>query len=276
MKRETINYEKERITLTVDDVKELLPNAKFNYELYRDYRDEIDIDTLKKCMPDIDNYKKEGKINYADFVNDWRLWLEDLIWERNIDWITNQIDDELRENIGRALEEKNIDYDELNLDFYAGDLYSIDLQLDYILNRSYVKWNLVWHNNCDGFLEGETKVDGNAIEQFLRLFPWAVKEEDLENACNEIYDGSDLKLNFKSTMKDFLDMLESWKAMAYWDAVLHLGVNGSWSDIFRCDAWEVKLDTPYESSFDYWTWEFDWHYGIESVYWPVGWAFNTY
>lgn len=139
MKTEEITYKKQRLTLSVDDVKELLPDEKFHYEMYRDYRDEIDKDTFKECMPDRSKYKNEdGTIEHHNFAQDWRNNLEDKVREWNIDYITEDIDRDLTEKVKDALKKKWIEYDELELDFYPDDLYSIDLELDDVLDRKSV------------------------------------------------------------------------------------------------------------------------------------------
>ena len=270
MKKETINYSKERVTLSVDDVKELLPDDKFEYQMYRDYRDEIDIKTFKECMPDESKYKNEdGTIQHHNFVYDWKTNLENMVWEWNIDWITNQIENELRENIEKALEKKWIEFDELDLDFYHDDLYSVDLDLDYILSRSRIDWNVVRHSNFDWFTENEVYEDNWAIKQIVDLFPDLVDKNDLERACAEwIYEWSDLKVNFRSTMLDFLNVLETWKVDISWtQAVLHLSINGSWSPEFTLWKWTVELGKTYWTKYDRWDWQLDWKYGIVDVYW---------
>jgi len=275
MKKETINYSKERVTLSADDVRELLPDDKFEYQMYRDYRDEISKDTLKECMPDESKYKNEdGFIEHHNFAQDWRTNLEDQVWEWNIDWITQQIESELREKVKEALEKKWIEYDELEFDFYPDDLYSIDLDLDYILGRSRINWNVVWHNNFDGFNENEVYEDDWAIKQIVKLFPDLVDKNDLERACCDwMYTGSDLKVSFKHSMKDFLDILDRWFIDLSWTtAVLHLGINGSWSSDFTLGKWEVEFGKTYDSKYDYWDWELDWKYWIVDVY---GWVFNN-
>lgn len=275
MKKETINYSKERVTLSVDDVKKLLPDDEFKYEMYRDYRDEIPKDTFSECMPDESKYKNEdGTINHHNFVQDWRNNLEDKIREWNIDWITYNIENELRKKVEWALKKKWIEFDELDLDFYPDDLYSIDLDLDYILGRSIIDWNVVWHNNFDGFTEWEVYEDDWAIKQIVKLFPDLVDKNDLERACVDwMYTGSDLKVSFRHSMKDFLDILDKGTIDLSWTmAVLHLGINGSWSPDFILGKWEVKFGKTYDSKYDYWDWELDGHYGIVDVY---GWVFNN-
>lgn len=272
MKKETINYSKERVTLSADDVKELLPDDKFEYQMYRDYRDEISKDTLKECMPDESKYKNEdGFIEHHNFAQDWRTNLENQIWEWNIDWITQQIDNELREKVEAALKKKWIEFDELDLDFYPDDLYSIDLDLDYILGRSRIDWNVVWHNNFDGFNENEVYEDDGAIKQIVKLFPDLVDKNDLERACCDwMYTGSDLKVSFRHSMKDFLDIIDKWFIDLSWTtAVLHLGINGSWSSDFTLGKWEVEFGKTYGSKYDYWDWQLDWKYGIVDVYGSV-------
>ena len=272
MKKETINYSKERVTLSVDDVKELLPDDKFEYQMYRDYRDEISKDTLVECMPDESKYKNEdGFIEHHNFAQDWRTNLEDKIREWNIDWITQQIENELREKVEAALKKKWIEFDELDLDFYPDDLYSIDLDLDYILGRSRIDWNVVWHNNFDGFQEWEVYEDDWAIKQIVKLFPDLVDKNDLERACVDwMYTGSDLKVSFRHSMKDFLDIIDKWFIDLSWTtAVLHLGINGSWSSDFILGKWEVEFGKTYDSKYDYWDWELDGKYGIVDVYGSV-------
>lgn len=244
MQKETINYSKEKITLSADDVKELLPDDKFEYQMYRDYRDEISKDTLKECMPDESKYKNEdGTIEHHNFAQDWRTNIEDKVWMWNIDWITEDIDRDLREKVGAVLKKKWIEYDELELDFYPDDLYSIDLDLDYVLGRSRIDWNVVWHNNYDWFTEWEVYEDDLAIKQIVKLFPDLVDKNDLERACVDwMYTGSDLKVSFRHSMKDFLDIIDRWIIDLSWaTAVLHLGINGSWSSDFTLGKWEVEF-----------------------------------
>ena len=271
MKKETISYSQERVTLSIDDVKELLPDDTFEYQMYRDYSDVISKDMFKDYMPNEKDYKNEdGIINYHNFVQDWRMNLEERIWELNIDWITDELDRELRNKVKEALKEKWFLYDELEFDFCVGELYSIDLDFDFVLERSPIDWNLVRRNNFDWFAEWETYEDWQAIKQFIDLFPEMVKKEDLENACNEwIYDGSDLKVSFRHSMKDFLEIIGNWeKVDAGWYAVLHLWVNGSWSPEFPI-VWFVDMTKTYWTAFDKWDWEFDWRYGITEVYGSV-------
>jgi hypothetical protein len=61
----------------------------------------------------------------------------------------------LADNVKKALKDKGILYDELEFDFYPDEMYSINLNMDEILRRSTVIWNVVWHNNFDGFSEEE-------------------------------------------------------------------------------------------------------------------------
>ena len=260
---------KELLTLSVDDVKELLPNEKFEYKMYWNYDDEISDKTLKECMPEEKNYKSEDwTIDYESFINDWKANIEDTIWDLNISYITDDINNEMDDKVRKALKDKGIEYDYLEYDFYPDDLYSINLNLEEILKRSKIVWNVVRHNNFDWFTEEEKYEDWGAIEQFLRLNPWLSTKEDLENACSEwIYSGSDLKVNFKSSMLDFLDTIKRWE-IDLWgtDAVLHLSINGSWSPDFKLKEWVVKFGKKLESDFDYWDWWFDWHYWIREVY----------
>jgi hypothetical protein len=54
--------------------------------------------------------------------------------------------------------------------------------------------------------------------------------------------------------------------------VLHLGINGSGSTDFEINCWEVELDKQvWDSVFDHWTWQLDWHYWVSEVY---GWVLN--
>jgi len=274
MKTEEITYKKQRLTLSVDDVKELLPDDKFEYQMYRDYRDEIDKDTLKECMPDESKYKDENwMVNYHNFATDWRTNLEDNIREWNVDYITQQIDSELQEKVKEALKKKWVEYDELEFDFYPDDLYSIDLDLDYVLGRSRIDWNVVRHNNFDGFTEWEVYEDEWAIKQIVTLFPDLVDKNDLERACCDwMYTGSDLKVSFRHSMKDFLDIIDKWFIDLSWaTAVLHLWINGSWSSDFTLWKWTVEFGKTYDSKYDYWDWELDGHYWIVDVY---GWVLN--
>jgi hypothetical protein len=76
-----------------------------------------------------------------------------------------------------------------------------------------------------------------------------------------------LKVNIKSSMEDFFDILSKWKIDLGWmDAVLHLSINGSWSPDFKLKEWVVEFGKKLESNYDYWDWELDWHYWIREVY----------
>lgn len=276
MKRQEITTTKIRLTLSPDDVYELLPKEEFKYVMYYSYDDEITQRTLSECMPDESKYKNEdGTIEHHNFAQDWRTNLEDKVWEWNIDWITMQIENELRDKVEKALEKKWIEFDELDLDFYPDDLYSIDLDLDYILGRSRVDWNVVWRSNFDGFSEGETYEDDWAIKQIVKLFPDLVNKYDLERACRDwMYTGSDLKVNYKSSMLDFLNIIESGKMDISWaSAVLHLSINGSWSPEFTLWKWVVEFGRTYWTKFDWRDWWLDWHhYWVHETYW---WAINV-
>ena len=46
--------------LSADDVRELLPDEKFEYEMYWSYNDEISDKTFKEQMPDESKYKDEN------------------------------------------------------------------------------------------------------------------------------------------------------------------------------------------------------------------------
>ena len=87
--------------------------------------------------------------------------LENQIRERNRDSMTDDMNRELRENLEKALKEKGIMYDnfEFDEDVYMDELFDIDLDLDYILKRSYINRNVVWCNNYDGFMENEKYED---------------------------------------------------------------------------------------------------------------------
>ena len=262
-----------RIRLVFDskDIEKLLPWEEFKYEQYWNYDDEIDMKTLKECMPDFDKYKLDWEWKFHNFATDWRINIENKIREWNIDWITDEIEKDLRERVGKILKEKGIEYDELEFDFYPDEIYSINLDLDYVLKRSYVNWNVVWHTNFDGFNENEVYEDEWAIKQIVDLFPDLVDKNDLERACAEwIYDGSDLKISFRHSMRDFLDIIDRWFIdLSGTNAVLHLSVNGSWSPEFTLGKWEVKFWKTYWTEFDYWDWDFDWHYWIVDVYGQV-------
>jgi len=268
-KMKTEMKEHKVLHLSADDVRELLPNEKFEYEMYWSYDDEISEDTLKKYMPDKKDYKREDwTINYENFIYDWKINLEDLVREWNIDYITEYINTELTDNVKKALKDKGIEYDEMEFDFYPDEMYSINLNMDEILRRSTVVWNVVWYNNFDWFTEWEKAEDGGAIAQFLRLNPWLSTKEDLESACSDcIYTYSHLKVNIKSSMEDFFNIIKSGK-IDLWgmDAVLHLSINGSWSPAFKLKEWVVELWKKLESDFDYRDWSWDWHYWIREVY----------
>lgn len=277
MKKSTINYSKEKVTLSADDVRELLPDERFHYEVYPLSRDEILKDTFNECMPSkpMKEYEKEdGSYDWAQFAQDWRTNLEDEVWGWNIDYITQDIDSYLTEKVKEALKEKWIEYDELEFDFYPDDLYSINLDLDYILEGSRIDWNAVWHSNYDGFMSWEVYEDDRAIKQIVTLFPDLVDKNDLEGVCCDwMYTGSDLKVSFRHSMKDFLDILDKWFIDLSWRiAVLHLGINGSWSSEFTLGKWEVEFAKAYGSEYDYWDWELDSRYGIVDVY---GWVLNN-
>lgn len=57
MKREEITTTKIRLTLSPDDVYELLPDEEFKYVMYYNYDDEITQRTLSECMPEEQYYK---------------------------------------------------------------------------------------------------------------------------------------------------------------------------------------------------------------------------
>lgn len=262
--------EHKTLVLSIGDVKRLLPDEKFEYKLYWNYDDRIDKKTLQECMPDEDNYKREDwTINYEDFVNDWKINIEDLIWEWNISYINEQLSEELNTLVKDKLKEKQVEYDDFEFDFCADELYTIDLWVDEILSKSPIVWNVVWHNNFDGFTEWEKAEDWEAIEQFLRLNKGFATKEQLEDACAEwIYTGSDLKINYKTSMFGFLEQIKAWGKDISWDnAVLHLSINGSGSPDFRIKGGQVEFGKKLESNYDYWDWSFDWHYWVEEVYW---------
>lgn len=272
MKTETLNTIK--LILSVEDVKKLLPDEKFEYTMFWDYRDEIDVKTLEECMPNGSDYKNEDwVINYWAFAQNWKVNLEDKIWDWNIDYITDEINRDLTDKVQRALRYENFDYDELEFDFYPDELYSVDLDMDYILSRSRINWNVVWYNNFDWFTENETYEDDLAIKQIVDLFPDLVDKNDLERACADwMYTGSDLKVSFKSSMLDFLKAIESWeKDLTNTKAILHLWINWSWSPEFTLGKWVAHFSKQYWTTFDRRDWEIDWHYWIVDVY---GWVFN--
>lgn len=263
---------KKHLVLSSKDIDELLPWEDFKYDMFWNYDDEISEKTFKECMPDIDKFKNEDwTINYPAFADEWKINIEDKIWDWNWDYIREQIEYDLNDRVKNALKEKGIIYDSLEFDFYPDEIYSINLDLDYILSRSRIDWNVVWHSNYDWFTEWETEEDWEAIAQFLKLNPWISTKEDLESAVNDcMYTGSDLKVSYRHSMKDFLDIIWSWEKDISWDmAVLHLSINWSWSPAFQLWKWVVKFDKKLDSDFDYWTWDFDWHYWIVEVYWQV-------
>lgn len=272
---ETKTREHKTLVLSCNDVKKLLPDEKFEYNLYWDYRDTIDEKTFKECMPDEDGYKREDwSINYEEFVNDWRNYIEDEIRDWNISYITEEVDRELRELVENALRKKGVEYDDFEFEFYADELYTINLNVDEVLRKSPIVWNVVRHNNYDGFTEWEAEEDGQAIKEFLELNPWLAKKEDLESAVNDwMYTWSDLKVNYKTSMQEFLEALESGKKdISYTEAVLHLSINGSGSPAFTLWKWEVEFWKKMKTDFDYWDWSFDGGYGVEETYWC---AFNS-
>lgn len=268
--------EHKTLVLSMEDVKELLPDEKFEYELYWNYDDRIDKKTLQDCMPDEGNYKKEdGSINYEDFVWEWRANIEEKIWDWNISDIIDELYKELANKVEIKLRKEGIEYDDFEFDFMIDELYDIGLWVDEILSKSPIVWNVVWHNNFDGFTEWEKAEDWEAIEQFLRLNKDFATKEQLENACADcIYTGSDLKINYKTSMADFLEQIKAWGKDISWDyAVLHLSINGSGSPEFRIKGGQVEFGKKLESNYDYWDWSFDWHYWVEEVY---GGAINNY
>lgn len=280
MKTEII--EKKNLILSIEDIKKLLPDEDFKYTMYRNYDDEIDQDTLIKAMPDFDfKMKNQDWTDYYYYKNDdWSynypmiVWerknnLENTIRERNIDYITDGIDRELREKVKEKLKEKGIEYDYFEFDFYPDDLYSIDLDLDYILKRSRVYRNVIRKNNYDWFYEGETYEDWEGLKELVDLYPELVTKEQLETAVNDgMYTWSDLKVNFCHNMKDFFDILESWWIdLTGCTAVLHLSINWSWSSDFELWKWRIEFDkqvwkTQYDRR-DRW---FDWRYWVRDVY----------
>ena len=267
--------EKKILILDQNDIVELLPDFDFKYTLYRDYRDEMSQDTFRKCMPDLEHFKDEnGKYKWWEFVAVRECELENQIRERNRDSMTDDMNRELRENLEKALKEKGIMYDnfEFDEDVYMDELFDIDLDLDYILKRSYVNRNVVWCNNYDGFMENEKYEDWQALKEFVDLYPNSITKEELEKMCAEwIYDGSDLKISYKDNMRAFLDIIANgWIEIWYANAVLHLGVNGSGSPDFEIRDLSIKFDEQvWKTPFDSWTWQFDWHYWIVDVYGQV-------
>lgn len=278
MKIEEITYNKKVLTLSVDDVKELLPDEKFHYEMYWDYRDEISKEQFKKYMPSkpMKEYeKKDGSYDWSRFADDWRTNIEEDIREMSIGDITSDIDRDLTEMVKDALKKKWIEFDELELDFYPDDLFSIDLDVDYLLSRSKIDWNVIWINNYDWFNENEVYEDWTALKELVDLYPDLVDKNDLEKACAEwIYAGSDLKISFRHSMEDFLEILHSGEVdLSGTEAVLHNWINGSWSPEFTLGKWKICLGKQIGATeYDYWDWELDWKYGIVDVY---GCVFNN-
>lgn len=276
MKREEITTTKIRLTLSPDDVYELLPDEEFKYVMYYNYDDEITQRTLSECMPEEHYYKdKDWKINYKQFAYAWKMAIEDMVRDWNINEITDFIHKELTDRVAEALSKKWVEYDVFEFDFYPDEIYSIDLDIDYILKRSKVYWNVIWFNNFDGFTEWETFDDDLAIKQFIALFPTIATQQQLELACNDwMYTGSDLKVNYKSNMLDFLNVIAEWKMDIGWaSAVLHLSINGSWSPEFTLWEWVVEFGKTYWTQFDRRDWRLDWHhYWVHETYW---WAINV-
>ena len=276
MKREEITTTKIRLTLSPDDVYELLPKEEFKYVMYYNYDDEITQKTLSECMPEEQYYKdKDWKINYKQFAQEWKAAIEDKVRDWNINEITDFIHKELTDRVAEALSKKWVEYDVFEFDFYPDEIYSIDLDIDYILKRSKVYWNVIWFNNFDWFTEWETYEDDLAIKQFIALFPTIATQQQLEHACNDwMYTGSDLKVNYKSNMLDFLNAIAKWKMDIGWaSAVLHLSINGSWSPEFTLWKWIVEFGKTYWTQFDRRDWWLDWHrYGVHETYW---WAINV-
>lgn len=267
--------EKSKLILSVEDVKKLLPDEDFKYTMYWDYRDEIDQDMLEKCLPDLQNsiYKNEDwTYNYPMIVWEWKMNIENEIRERNIDMIIDEINRELHEKVQEKLKEQWVEYDYLEFDFYPDDLYSIDLDLDYVLKRSKVVRNVVRRNNYDWFYEGETYEDWEGLKELVDLYPELVTKEQLEYAVNDcMYTWSDLKINFRHNMKDFLDIIESWWLDISWcTAVLHLWINWSWSSDFELWKWKIEFDKQvWKTQYDRRDRQFDWRYWIQDVYWCI-------
>lgn len=260
------------LVLSFNEVRKLLPDEKFEYNLYWDYSDTIDEKTLKECMPKEYDYKKDDwSIDYKEFVNQWRNNIEEVIRDWNISYITEEISRELRELVAKALRKKEVEYDDFDFEFYADELYEINLNVDEVLSKSPIVWNVVRHNNYDGFLEWEVYEDDWAIKEVVKLFPDLVDRNDLERACCDwMYTGSDLKVNYKTSMQEFLEVIESGKKdISYSEAVLHLSINGSGSQAFTLWKWEVEFWKKLKTDCDYWDWSFDWWYGVEETYWCV-------
>lgn len=265
--------EKKHVIVEIDDIKRRFPDKDFSFEVFYSYDDEIPERTIRECMPDESKYKKYGVTDFENFVNDWYFSVENRIMEYNREYVSESIDSELRELVKEKLKKEWIEYDSFDFDFYTDELYSIDYNVDWLLSRSFITRNILRLNNYDWFSENETYKDWNALKEFIDLNTkeWLkINKDELEKATHEgIYEGSDLKFNIKSNVKQFFDTLKTWKINISWlKAVLHLSINGSWSPEFELWEWEVTLWKTLKTVYDRWDWNIDnvW-YSVTDTYW---------
>lgn len=284
------------LNLSTDDFIERLKSSgdDLKYQIYWDYRDEIDEKTFIDCFfgwqYEKSYYELRDKEGYTpQQLHDEILnRLENLIWDWNIDSIYDEIYARSREivldSVKKECKEKGISYNEINYDDVDWCeiqwLWDIDLDMSYILKRSYVHWNLEWFSNYDGIFEWEKYEDGQCIKDLIDNFPrmkeyqWVLEK----NAC-EIYSGSSLKFPRKMNMWDFLEVIENGWFEASGTAVLHQDFNGSGSPDFEITWWFVEFGKTPEwlaKGIDCWDIALDKrsNYGVCSTYWED--EFNSY
>lgn len=259
MKKETI--ENVVLILSADDVKELLPNEDFNWEMFWDYRDEIDINTLRECIPEEKKYKTaSGKIEFNNFIEDWKINIEDKIIEWNWDYMLEDLENELKNKIKCALIEKKIEHDSFEFDFYVDDLYSINWNLNYILKRSSVNWNI--YNKSYEFNNEEWYWD---LDDFIKNFGSIMDRERMIKICEDAFYGGYFTLSYKSSIDEFFNIISTWKINTYWDRAI----------IFDSVYWSGGIDeecNPY--IINLWEWGWDWYidckwYTVRDVYWDI-------
>lgn len=241
------------LKVQTSDIVNALKNSgeKLEWDMYWDYSDEINEKTFIECFIG-DKYEKSyydlrDKEHYTpkELADEIRTRLSDRIWDWNIEFISDDVRNRsleiFKDYLRKEKEEKGLIYQEIDYDDVdrceIEECRNINLDMDYILGRSYVVWNLEWFSNYDGIDENEKYEDGQCIKDLVDNFK-RIDKEKLEQAAAEwIYSGSDLKYNYKSSMLDLLKIIEKWGMEPRGDAVLHQWFNGSGSQEFEM-PWE--------------------------------------
>lgn len=254
------------IKLSTEDLIEVAKNNQIKYEVYWSYDDRLEKSTIWDLVDRAWKYADKEWKTFQEmnesFVDNFYGEIEEQIRERNERQIHDAREEQILDIVKKQYKDKlaewyELDYDDVErMDVFEYCEYDSDI--DTLLNRSYVSWNIVRNSNYDWFswLEWE---ENEGYKQFMRLFPWRVDWDELLVKMQEAYSWDRLTISFCSTVKEMLDVIENWKFDLTWKkAVLHWWTFGSGSSEFVMKWWEIELWKIYEDcKYNRRDWELD-------------------